>query len=213
MEVLPDELILAIASTLEYRGGNVCVLAATCRRLYHLIHGVIRASVARIDRQLALAHEWQQMCPGKIAVFGAAAFWQHTGRLPILVPSHVCVLYLGDPGDDVPGPRGGSAPACSEMLNVNSYWFDMCFSVFHGIPFFRSHRCAVPLALRLYQLSPSYFCFGYTDSTCPIRYHSVFDANMVFDGTVIFSQQVEPSQRSIYSLLQKCRFNVYIRVD
>jgi hypothetical protein len=213
MEVLPDELILSIVSALEDRGGNICVLAATCRRLYHLIHGVIRASVARIDRQLALAHEWQRLCPGKIAVFGAAAFWQHTGRLPILVPADVCVLYLGDPDDDVPSPRGGFAPACSDMCKVNSYWVDIHFAVFHGIQFFRSHKRAPPLSLWLWLLSPSYFCFGYTDSAAPIRYYSASDANTVFGGTVIFSQRVEPSQRAIYILLQKCRFNVYIRVD
>lgn len=213
MEALPDELIVAITSTLEDRGGNVCVLAATCRRLHHLIHGMIRASVARIDRQLALAHEWQQMCPGKIAVFGAAAFWQHTGRLPILVPADVCVLYLGDPDDDVPSPRGGSAPACSEMRKTDAYWSDMCFTAFHAIPFFRSHKRALPLFFRLRLLSPSYFCFGYTDSATPIQYYSVSDTNAVFDGTIIFNQRVEPSQQPIYSRLQKCRFNIFISVD
>lgn len=176
---------------------------------------MLRADTAKIDRKLAIAHAWQRMCPGKLAVFGTAAFWVRTGRIPILVPDEVCVLYLGGPDDVVPDPLGGFALTCTEMQIASDYWFDTRVATIHGIQFYRPIAWALSLQLRLSWLPVSFYCFAYTDASTPVMYYPFgFDVpTPVFNGIVKFNRRIMPDQEAIVQLLQKCRITTCIGVD
>ncbi len=191
LEAMPTEIITLIMGMMISRGGNPWVLARACKRFQAIIDSKFQGFRDRVIQQLQFAHSWQDMYPGKLAVWGLAAFWIATGcQYKFFMPDYVNVVYLGGPDDELLLPTGDAASKHTEMEVCETFgWTDTHVAIVDNkIRFYRSRLIESTLEDRFHDFNPTLYSFVYTDYRGDVLHYNMSRTPTTFDECIRYKR-------------------------